>query len=52
MHLYNTLAAFLTVLCRVFGVTPDTIKTVKDKSNGLRLTPREAAARVKGLIGA
>ena len=49
MYLYNTLTAFLTMLCRVSGVTPDTIKTVKDKSNGLRLTPREAAARVNGM---
>ncbi len=43
-------AAFLTILCRVFGVTPDTIKAVKDKNNRPRLSAKEAAARVGGLI--
>ncbi len=48
MYVIDKLAAFLTMLCRVFGVTPDTIKAVKDKR--LRYTAGEAAARVKGLI--
>ncbi len=50
MYVFDKLAAFLTMLCRVFGITPDTIKAVKDKNNRLRLTAREAVARVKGLI--
>ncbi len=50
MYVIDKLAAFLTMLCRVFGVTPDTIKAVKDKNNRLRLTAKEAVARVKGLI--
>ena len=50
MYLFNKLVAFLTMLCRMFGVTPDTIKAVKDKNNRLRLTAKEAVARVNGLI--
>ncbi len=50
MYVVDKLAAFLTMLCRVFGVTPDTIKAVKDKNKRLRLTAKEAAARVKSLI--
>ncbi len=50
MYVFDKLAAFLTMLCRVFGVTPDTIKAVNDKNKRLRLTAKEAAARVKSLI--
>ena len=50
MFIFDKPAAFLTMLCRVLGVTPDTIKAVKDKNNRLRLTAKEAVARVKGLI--
>ncbi len=50
MYVIDKMAAFLTMLCRVLGVTPDTIKAVKDKNNRLRLTAKEAVARVKGLI--
>ncbi len=50
MYVFDKLGAFLTMLCRVFGVTPGTIKAVKDKNNTLRLTSKEAVARVKGLI--
>ena len=50
MYLFNKLVAFLTMLCRVFGVTPDTIKAVKDKNNRLRYTAKVAAIRVQGLI--
>ncbi len=50
MYVFNKLAAFLTMLCRVLGVTPDTIKAVKDTNNRLRLTANEAVARVNGLI--
>ncbi len=48
MYIFDKLAAFLNMLYRVFGVTPDTIKAVKDKR--LRITAEEAAASVKGLI--
>ncbi len=48
MYLYKILAPFLTMLCRVFGVTPDDIKVAKDES--LPLTAKDAAVRVKGLI--
>ena len=51
MYFFDKLTACLTALCRMFGVTPDTIKAVKDRNNRLRLTAKEAAARVKGLIG-
>ncbi len=50
MYVFDKLAAFLTMLCRVFGVTPDTIKAVNDKNKRLRITAEEAAASVKGLI--
>ncbi len=50
MYLFDKLAAFLTTLCRIFGVTPETIKTVQDKNKALRLTAKEAVARVRSLI--
>lgn len=50
MYVFDKLAAFLTMLCRVFGVTPDTIKAINDKNKKLRVTAKEAAARVKTLI--
>ncbi len=50
MFIFDKLAAFLTMLCRVFGVTPDSIKTINDKNKKLQLTAKEAAARVKSLI--
>ncbi len=50
MYLFDKLAALLTTLCRIFGVTPETIKSVQDKNKRLRLTAKEAVARVKGLI--
>ena len=50
MYLFDKLAAFLTALCRIFGVTPETIKSVQDKNKKVRLTAKEAVARVKGLI--
>ncbi len=50
MYVHELMAAFLSLLCRVFGVTPDTIKAVKDRNNRPRLTPSESAARVGGLI--
>ena len=50
MYVIDKLAAFLTLLCRVFGVTPDTIKAFKDKNKRPQITTDEAAARVKGLI--
>jgi hypothetical protein len=50
MYVFDKLAAFLTMLCRVFGVTPDTIKAIKDKNKRSQITGKEAAARVKGLI--
>ncbi len=50
MYVIDKLAAFLTLLCRVFGVTPDTIKAFKDKNKRPQITADEAAARVKGLI--
>ena len=50
LYVFDKLVAFLTILCRVFGVTPDTIKAVKYRNTRLRYTAREAVARVKGLI--
>ncbi len=50
MYVFDELAAFLTLLCRVLGVSPDTIKAVKDRSERPRITANAAAARVKGLI--
>ncbi len=50
MNVIDKLAAFLTLLCRVFGVTPDTIKAVKDENERPQITAHAAAARVKGLI--
>ena len=51
MYFFDIMAAFLTLLCRVFGVTPDTIKAVKDENERPQITAHAAAARVKGLIG-
>jgi hypothetical protein len=50
MYFHDKMGAFLCLLCRVFGVTPDTIKAIKDRNNRPRLTPSESAARVRGLI--
>ncbi len=50
MYVFDKLAAFLTMLCRMFGVTPDTIKAINDRNKRLQLTAKEAAARVKSLI--
>ena len=50
MYVFDKLAAFLTMLCRVFGVSPDTIKAINDKNRSLQVTAKEAAARVKSLI--
>ncbi len=50
MYILDKLAAFLTLLCRVIGITPDTIKAVKDKNPRPQITANAAAARVKGLI--
>ncbi len=50
MFIFDKLAAFLTMLCRMFGVTPDTIKSINDKNKKLQVSAKEAAARVKGLI--
>ncbi len=50
MYFFDKLAAFLTLLCRVCGVTPDTIKAVKDSSERPQITADAAAARVEGLI--
>ena len=50
MFVHDILVAFLNILCRVFGVTPDTIKAIKDRNQRPRLTPSESAARVRGLI--
>jgi hypothetical protein len=41
MYVFAKLVAFLAMLWRVFGVTPDTIKAVNDKDNRLRLTAKE-----------
>ena len=50
MFFHDRMVAFLNGLCRVFGVTPDTIKEIKDRNYRPRLTPRESAARVRGMI--
>ncbi len=49
-YVFDKLAAFLTMLCRIFGVTPDTIRAINEKNKRLQVTAREAAARVKSLI--
>ncbi len=49
-YIFDKLAAFLTMLCRMFGVTPDTIRAINEKNKKLQVTAREAAARVKSLI--
>jgi hypothetical protein len=50
MFVHDLLVAFLSILCRTFGATPDTIKAIKDRNHRPRLTPSESAARVRGLI--
>lgn len=46
----NLLARFLFFLCRIFGVTPDSIAAIKKKENAPRDTEKDAAARVKNEI--
>jgi hypothetical protein len=50
MYIHDAMVAYLSWLCGAFGVTPDTIETIKDRSHRPRLTPRESAARVRSMI--
>ncbi len=46
----NFLTAFLVLLCRILGVTPDSIAAIKAKENAPHDTEEAAAARVKNEI--
>ena len=50
MYFRNFLAALLLLLCRIFGVTPDSIADMKKKSKAPRVADEVAAERVKSQI--
>lgn len=50
VKIFDIAVTSLTLLCRLFGVTPDSIAAIKNKSKAPQVTQEVAAARVKSQI--